>query len=561
MSNNSTSVSSPEDPLLRLPAQAGMPTSVTALREAVRKRRVGYDVLLRESGHLSAYDFVKSYLTVPTPPPREEIRKKQFIAAVKDLVHERLDASTAKSVAAQLEKYYSASTTDHFGPLHHPWVLHYTMLASLVMDEHPDPLLKHHISLAYASVSFNNCYFPRGVTYTSSATPAVPVRIPLFPNSVSSRCVYNFRAYSEADLQNAARIVEQESDAFGRERLGHFVRNIFGGVCKTALRFTEQVTKSNFHLWRAVRSALGLRKAGELVYLDIETLTARLLAEQHCAEPTSRLYRTLFDPAYAASFRRLFADLPETFSFERKKGTYLFWHITPEERRVSLWPEGDDLVSVDGTVRFACTPAEIAERLRRRELMPSTLMTFLTCCFEHGLHCLGGLGQITYLPRMQEAWMQLLQETGEPEVAQSIATLPGRQLGGELILLFLEHRDAALYPATVMDVLLYADGMTGQLLREQAKTLSLTDALDPTLPDDYSIVYSGEERSPELSALRMSDVSKVLQDSGKLQAALSVPLLSESPAQPRSKTVQSRLLRESGKLRMLPALRRLLLPA
>lgn len=492
------------------------------LKQAVLARRPVFKEIIDTHGQKSVYRYVSEYTAFITQPGQEE-RKTELVNAFRSEVETRLGTMVAMQAAEQLEHYYYASTTDHFGPLHNPWVLNFNLVTALTYLEHPDPVLKNIITLACSNVSLNNFSFPRGLSFTSDTTGCPKAqRLSFLPSNAHSCAVFNFRPYTSVDIKKiktllAAKKHDGEISADQSQAMAVILDDVCASpdilACKN---YADQVTKINFALWN--RLMQGQKKTLNFVYIEQERLVSRLLLDHHLSQD-SLIHRLVFDRSEQTLLARYFDGLPDAFSIAKKCGTYLFWAQLPGEHlRHQLWKDGDALVSSDGTYRIALEPEAIAGALRRGELIPSVLLTFITLCFYYGLKCLGGMGQVSYLPVLQAAYVRMQTELGNAHAAEQCQVVPVKRLGGEITVAFVQCHSGKLAPATSLDLLLYGDSQSLNVIAQQAKSLTLAESLNPTLPTEYPMLYRGEERDKTLYDMTPQDIALVLQHSGKIRA-------------------------------------------
>ncbi|HRH93810.1 MAG TPA: hypothetical protein PKV72_04755, partial [Candidatus Peribacteria bacterium] len=437
---------------------------IRRLKECVVSRKPGLDGVLRQNGIQSVYDYVRGYVAKQVPVVCKT-RQQQLVSAVAAETERLLGPAMARSVEAQLTKYYSASTMDHSGPLYHPWALNFDLVSSIVALEHPDPLLQNVITLAFSNVSLNNFAFPRGIAFhaLNAKGELKQHRLSFFPSKLSTYPVFNLPAYTFADVARMKDVIHAsvrsgEIDAAGGAAAEKMLDDIYATsdvlACAT---YTDQIAKVNAALWKRVNARHSSRKDVNLVYLEQESIVAKILVDHHLHAGTL-IAKLILDQSAVTTAMTYFDRLPEAFSVWEKRGTYLFWGLPKgAKRRVQLWKRGNELVSDDGSFKVALTPEAIAAGLQSRELIPGTMISLLTLSFYHGLTSFGGLGQVCYLPLMHAAYLKLTRDVQDRESERVAAGLNAQLFGGEMMIAFLEgaKNDAVL--ATAGDLVLYGD--------------------------------------------------------------------------------------------------------
>lgn len=498
------------------------------LREKIFDRRTVLKEILEKQGKQSIYDYISSYTAVKYQPPLRD-RQKELIAVFQKEVEKRLDVFVAESAARQLEDYFYVSTTDHHSPLHHPWVLNFDLISSFIALNHPDPALKNVITLACSHVSLNNPYFPRGLTFTASKDGHAKVqRIGILPSNAHSYPVYAFRPYLPREIQKVKtnlyeRMRSGEITKEAAERLVQIMEEIFENPnLLSAQNYPDQVTKVNFLLWKKMFQN-DQRKEINFVYIEQEALVNELLIQHHLRKDTL-LHDFIFNPRLEKIFLKYFDEVPEAFSSRNHTGTYFFWALSGSgKHRVRLWRNGNALVSEDGAYRFELTPDNIEQALRSRQLVPSIWMTFMVLAFYYGLRCFGGLGQINYLTQLKQAYIRMEKDEGNPDAVSACENVETKNLGGEITVGFLQTNSKELIPATSLDLLLYGNQNTFVCIENQAKKITLEEAICPMFAEDYPIVYKSDEREPEILSLTPKQITQVLGLDKKIEACAKIP--------------------------------------
>ncbi len=497
------------------------------LREKVFDKRRVLREIVRKHGSKNLYDYARGYAQVNVNEPILE-RQEEFLRVFRDEVAQRLGDDVARSATEQLRKYYFVSTTDHHGPLSHPFFLNANLLSSVPFVEQRDPVLHNVIVLACANVSLNNSSFPRGLLFHSFAKGTSQMHRLAFSSCSSRLCpVYNFPAYTEADMK---RVVSTLNEKVRTGDVGHAegekLYALLDGIYNTtdalsSRTFSEQITKTNFVLWKKFFNGAH-PQIPDLIYLEQEGLVSRLITEYHLDADTV-ISRAIFDPGYEPLLTQYFEDIMGAFSRNSKYGTYLFWALPQGKKyRVQLWKQGNKLVSDDGLYSVELTPDAIRQALARRELIPSMLLTFMVLSFYYGLKCLGGFSQVNYLTEMKNAYIKMQVDLGGYKNIEVCARAQTKELGGDVTLAFLSEPGGKLIPATGLDLILYGNDKTWPLLVEQSTQITIEQALNPLMPDFYRIIYPEVQRDPTLSRITAEDITRLTQLDTKIKACASL---------------------------------------
>lgn len=499
------------------------------LEDAVFNKRPVLGEIVKLHGHRSVFDYLDSYLSKATIPVNLE-RQQNLIEVVKEETALRLGQEVAEAVAKQLEKYYYVSTTDHFGPIYHPWVFNFNLVASAVYQNNTDPVLKNIITLACANVSLNNFSFPRGFSFHSDITGHnINNRFSFLPSNAHSFPVYGFRGFTAQEL---LKVKNSLKESFNKKQIcqkgydgaGKILDEVYNLPQVLAEKYyADQVTKTNQEIWRRIVPQVNNKRIN-FVYLEQEWVVVKLLIKYHLNFKTT-VSRIIFDDTSEDLLMKYFAGLPESFSRREHLGTYLFW-AQPKgnkvQHRLRLWREGNFLVSEDGSYKVELTPDSIQAALETKELIPSVLLTFIVLCFYYGLKCLGGLGQINYLPKLKEAYIKMQTDLGHTESVTACIGAETKDLGGEVTVALVDSKINGTAPATAFDFLIYGNKNSWTTLVEQSKKITFEEAIVPMFPEDYPIVYRLEEREAELSAITPKEITKIMGLDKKLQACVSI---------------------------------------
>lgn len=489
---------------------------VIQLREANLSKRPVIKNILEKYGSRSVFRYIKEYIATPLPAANTA-RQEEFITAFKAEVEPRLGKASAERGAKQLRKYYYLSTTDHFGPMYHPWVFNFNILSAAACRESDDEDLTAVITLACSNVSLNNFSFPRGLKFTTPGSDgkAQLNRLAFLPSNAHSYPVYNFRSYGLVDIEKIKKLLPEQIGSIPhativKEKLFSLLDTIYASPdVLSAKNYADQVSLTNQKLWQELQCDCTDHKQIDFIYIEQERVVSRLLVAHHL-HAHSPIGARLFDPSAAARFLEIFDQVPEAFDKNAHTGTYLFWYLPPSDKhRVRLLYTEKALVSEDGTVSIPLTAEAITQGLEKGELIPSVLLTFLLMYCYYGVTCLGGMGQTGYLPQIQAAWLKLMnseQRSAEVDICQK---LNGSLLGGEMTVAYIDSLSGVFAPATSLDLILYGNDDARACIIGQAKSITLSEAMDPNWPDDYPMHFKATDQNPRLAKITGEDIAKL----------------------------------------------------
>ncbi len=498
------------------------------LKQAVLLKRPVLNDILKIHGQKSVFEYIKSYVARKYQPLNLD-RQAELIEVIKEETAVRLGERVAESVASQLKDFYYVSTTDHYGPMYHPWVFNFNLIASAIYLEESTRNLKNVINLACSNVSLNNFAFPRGFAFHSDITGENKLnRFSFLPSNAHSNSVYGFRAYTSDEIKKVKKSLQEAAQKKQirpeeGQKATALVEEIFGDKENLqCTNYADQITRANSLIWKKVLPNTG--KKINFVYLEQEWIVTRLLIEKHLNEKTT-ISRIIFDQKSEELLVKYFAGLPEMFSRRDKLGTYLFWAQPKSSKagnRLRLWKDGNFLVSEDGSYKVELAPEALDRALKSKELIPSVLLTFMVLCFYYGLKCFGGLGQINYLPLLKEAYVKMQKDLGRFESATACAATETDNLGGEVTVALASSKINGTAPATSFDLMIYGTEKTWPTFVEQSKILTLEEAILPMFSEDYSMLYPLAERDPALAVITAKDITSIMGLDKKIQTCVNM---------------------------------------
>ncbi len=499
------------------------------LKEQVLVRRPFLREIIQKRGAKNLFDYAKEYIEVNLNPPIQ-FRQDEFLTAFRSEVAKRLGDEVADSGVEQLKKHYYVSTVDHHGPLCHPFFINGNLLTTTPYFGLSDPALKNVIVFACSNVSLNNSSFPRGLLFNAlnpKTNEVVNHKLSFFPAKDRLAPVFNFRAYSKADIEKVKDLVKEKMNNGEVEtKEGNKIMEILEQIylnpqALASDDFSEQITKTNYYLWKEFFKVSEVIPP-DLIYMDIESLVLRLLSDYHLDGDTT-ITHMLFDHDYDSIVMEHFNNIQGAFSTDEKWGTYLFWALPPGAKyRVQLWKDGDYLKTDDGTYSVKLTPEALREAFEKRELIPATMLAYIVLCFYYGVKCLGGFSQVNYLTNMKNAYIKMQVDRGNYRSVEVCARAQTKEMGGDFTLAFLEGAHKELIPATGLDLMLYGDKNTWPTLVEQSKLITLEQGIYPLLPEFYRILYSEPDRDPDLMSVTAEEIAELIGLNKKIKACCSI---------------------------------------
>lgn len=494
--------------------ESQLTTVFEALKESVLIKKPVLRDILEKHGNKSLVEYANDYFDVNIGPGLRE-RQEEFFQTFHPQVSNLLGSDIADSAVQQLKKYYFVSTADHHGPLCDPFFLSSNLVTAISGLERSDPDFQNVIVLSCANVSLNNSSFPRGLLFSSYHDEKVQThRLSFLPSNSHSSAVYNFRAYLSQEIDKVRTTLKEKLKAghvktHHAEKIHDLLSKIYHheNVLQSQ-NYSEQVTKTNFHLWRGYLGE-DHQNPPNLIYLEQETLVVQLLLDHHLDQSTI-LNRIFFEPTLEPLILKYFNNISGAFSLENKWGTYLFWGISKDKNyRIPLWKQGEFLVSADGEYKIPLTPESIRQALEKKEILPSMLTIFFVLSLYYGLKCLGGFSQVNYLTFMKDAYIEMMKELGEDKEVALVEPVQTKEFGEDLTVAFLADPKGEVTMASGLDLILYHNKETFECMKSEAKIITLNEAIGPMMPSFYRVVYPGPERKDELMAITSQDIVKL----------------------------------------------------
>lgn len=483
------------------------------LKEKVFEKQPELRNIVSQFGDMNLYEYSKRY-NDPNTALHSKKRKKEFITTFYREVKRLLGQEIANSCAEQLETNYRVTTTDHHGPLSEPGMVNCNIHEAIPYLNGKNDL-KNIIVLGCANVSFDNFTFPRGLLFHTKSSAETENQLAFFPRAVRPCPIIYYPAYTSVHLENAQkRIIDWEKDGTisgdTAQKLTLLLNEIYAKPSVLASKyFSEQVTKTNFWLWNKIMHHQPEKP--NLIYIEQEGIVNNLLDSYHLDQNTV-IHKLLFSKKYHTLLEKHFDGIVGGFSLQQGSGTYLFWALPPGQKyRVQLVKVGNYLVAKDGSYKVKLTPREIRKALRNKELIPSTLVSFILLSFYYGVKLLGGKQQTTYLTQMKQAFINLQKELRNIRSSQYLSELRTNDLSINIeSLAYMETENNQLVPATGIDLILYGNPASFSVIRLLSKMLTVREIVYRALPVFYKRFYRETEREVALDSITQKDLEKYL---------------------------------------------------
>lgn len=488
------------------------------LRTAIWKRRPILGEIKQKHGWKTLHRYSQDFLDVNASPVLDT-RKGELIAVAKELLTERLGEKVAEEVANQLQRCALVSTTDHHSIMWHPFWVNANIISAIPYTGKTEEELKYLVVFSFAGVSLNNASgYPRGIAFHGGINGSGNVvKLPILPDKLKMSTVYATRAFTREDLDRAQGSLQKKMKS------GEVVSERGAGVSALVEQYlgaedvlkgkdlSSQITTINYRLWPKLFHASKTaqkemtektRNIPDLIYLEIETLVRELLLRHHL-NTESMLGKLLFNAEWRKLALEHFDGIHGAFHKDSASGTYFFWGVDASGHRVRLHIEGEELISHDGVIRVALTPEALRDALVARTIFPSMLLSYLMVSLYYGFKCLGGFCQVHDLTMTKKAWQTILNRLGETAETMAVEPVQTKELGGDgMVLSYFETKQGNLIPATGIDMALDDIDTSFGSFVDLSRKLVLDEAMQPMLPEMYTVLYTQDERDPMLATIK-----------------------------------------------------------
>lgn len=481
-----------------------------SLKKQVLKVRPILAELIEKHGNKNLYQYAKEYKDVNTNPIIES-RKAELIDTLYNITEKRLGKDIAESMSRQLKKYYFVSTTDHHGPISHSYFLNTNLVQALNCMDGKDPEMNNVIALSCANISLNNSSYPRGILFQARTNNHTHLeKLPFSPAADRLCPVYDYHAYTPQDIQRVKKVIAEktrnkEITSPLQEKLLCLIDEIYANnALYNSTDFSEQITKSNHKLWNKLFQKNNI-SVPNLIFIEQELLVVDLLVHYHLFNDTI-LNKMIFEPDYAELIEKYFEGMEGGFSRLNKTGTYLFWGLPKGAKyRLQLWRQGDYLISENGEYKIRLSSDDIKDALERKALIPSMLLTFFVLSFYYGLKCLGGFCQVNYLTFMKDAYVKMHAQRQNYKTIEACVRVQTKEFN-EFTIAFSQNPGEKMSLATGIDLYLYGKENLWSQISKMANNITLEEALNPLMPEFYTVMCSAKDRKPELAAISSEQI-------------------------------------------------------
>ncbi|HRH23156.1 MAG TPA: hypothetical protein PK295_00815 [Candidatus Magasanikbacteria bacterium] len=443
--------------------------SFAEIKKKVLERTPYLKQTLEHKGDTTLLNYFEESLQFSNPIPSE--RQEELLQVVKEMIENVISHEIAHHAIEQLRKHYYVSTADHHGPITHPFFVNSHLAQSLANQKHQ---LKNIFVFSCGGVSLNNSSVPRGILFHDAELNKKQFNLVSLKHR--HHPVFSFPAYTKKDdTINPSKITLPK-------KLAELITELYSNeTIFTYSTYSDQITYSNYLLWKKIPGQQNMN----LIYLEQEKIVNELLLRYHLDNQTF-LTHLLTDESVLHIFEECFDGIQGAFSSKIHTGTILFWAIH-KGKRIQLKREGTVLTSPDGSYKVSLTPQEIKTAIKKGELMPSMVLSFIILSFYYGLTCGGGFMQVNYLTQMKMAYAQFLKLVNKEKEEKFVSSIITDYFCSDLVFATMENKKTATHASSI-DLIIHQKTDTGIRLQELTEVCTLGQAVDHMIPELYRIL-------------------------------------------------------------------------
>lgn len=458
---------------------------INLLKSSVFGRQKVLAQIYAQQGSTSLFDYVGGWKTGSGSV------HKSVTSIIQDLVGKSMNQDQAKELLSQVNSCPLVSTVDHHGIFGHPFFLNANLLFSLRKE------LKYLPVFSTSGVSLNNSSWPGCLVLTNPKTGFLE-RLSFFHDGHKTKTVFGA---NKIGLEEVSRVLQQIKNlsflnGSQKEKLTQLVQKIFlSAPVLGQSNFSDQACVISQMLWQEV-----FPSAPKLIYLPLEDIASQIIIKDIAINPDHILHKLFFTPEGWQLTEKYFLGLRGAFGLGR--GSFLFWGVDGEDRRVALHRKGLKIKDLGLKVEYHLTSEIICKVLGNRTVYPTSLVCFLVM-LTYNFNCLGGFNQTTWLTEIKEKFIALLTEMGESGlvgqankvVTDNFAETP----------LAFEQVNGTLTKSSLLD--LYLNNVNYEDLKNRAQKITLAQSLETELPEIYKIAVPQADRLANLSAITPTQIA------------------------------------------------------
>lgn len=349
--------------------------------------------------------------------------------------------------------------------------------------------------LACSGVSLQSYCYPRGLRISSQIHHGRAIHYPLYPSSSQNTLVYTAPPLTKETVLRMKHQWKQGSlSNMQWECIQDIVDNyVLHNDCLSFEDFDKQIMYCNAKIFQKIYPD---NPNSHVIYLNLEALSRQLILHD-LQNKNSILSLLIFNKRIRTQILQKLVheracwnqDAIDGKELQRTDvtGTIFFWGIDTQGRRIPLTLREDSLhgpTLCHKDIKIPLTQEAICNALQEKRIYPNLFSSFVTLNLQHSLLCYGGIYMFRYLPRMLEAALQVLSDSGHEthEASQALSAFRSfPSFGSGIMSVQCPCPDGSLAPAGSIELMGHG-GLKHNQLTEIAN-LSMSDLLPLTLKE------------------------------------------------------------------------------
>jgi len=437
-----------------------MNTDIDQLQSVVLEKLPVLNDIYRVHGQKTVYDHVQDWQGGPA------FIKPVLAAVITEVVGELYGEVVAQEINKQLSITSFVSTIDHHGLLNHPFFINSNLIVSLRKD------MTHVVCFPTAGVSLNNSSWPGCVLYHENNDLK---RVSFFSDKEKQSVVLSKRSFSRLQYEQVLGIISKQKPELLEYISASGIDRMF-----EPQYFWQQASIASPLLWQMV-----FPSAPRIVYPPLEIVMGRLLVR--LLETKEKLFTQIIEDSFTRGLlQSCFFGMRGAFDGER--GSFLFWGVDEQARRIALHLEDGFLLG--GGMRVPMTAASIIEGIRSARLYPGSLLCFILLLWG-GITALGGFNQVNWLMGIQEKFVLFLKELEHHKTAREVSLAVTNNFA-EGSLGFLKKD--ILFRAAGADIWLEKESSLYQKYIDLSHRMTVAQCIELSLSGMYRVIVPDSER-------------------------------------------------------------------
>lgn len=166
--------------------------------------------------------------------------------------------------------------------------------------------------------------------------------------------------------------------------------------------FWEQVSQFNYRFWASIFNPdISFHVPRHYFMLPLEEIVRLTLIEELQADQKGWLMQMILDPQLRRRFHEALDGIEICWDAKLKKGSFIFWRIDAEGRRLQINFKGQDPDLLPTSEEIKMDAHSLVDALKNREIVPTAGFSIIYLSLYCGFDVLGGLFQVNYLPEIQ----------------------------------------------------------------------------------------------------------------------------------------------------------------